>query len=150
AQVEAERQARHAAIQAVSSSAAAALPTASFDLTSMRQGLAGQSQGLIGELRQTGAAVQEAGAALQSLQPRTASVVSGFLSAAGAGAAWRAELNMIREKLNPAVAAHRELREAISDVETAEAMGALTAREASIAIDQLSRSMAELQARSQA
>lgn len=150
AQVEAERQARHAAIQAVSSSAAAALPTASFDLTNMRQGLAGQSQGLIGELRQTGAAVQEAGAALQSLQPRTASVVSGFLSAAGAGAAWRAELNMIREKLNPAVAAHRELREAISDVETAEAMGALTAREASIAIDQLSRSMTELQARSQA
>ncbi|MDR5655430.1 phage tail length tape measure family protein, partial [Ruixingdingia sedimenti] len=149
AQVVAERQAREAAITAATSGAATALPAAAFDTSALTRDTTAWASSLAGELRQTTAVVHEAGTALQSLQPRTAAAVGGFLKAAAAGAAWRAELTMIRERLNPAVAAHRELQEAINSVETAEAVGAITAREASVAIDQLSRAMIDLQARAQ-
>lgn len=89
--------------------------------------------------------------ALSTAQAATAGLTTGlrdqveaFLAAARAGAEWRADLEAIRARINPLFAAARELEASIEDLTVAEEMGAISAREATIAHDGLSRALTDL------
>ncbi|GAB1477770.1 hypothetical protein MASR2M74_03120 [Paracoccaceae bacterium] len=109
--------------------------------------------GLRGETDQLGAAVAKAGqgartggAGISAAGEASHVTAAAFVAATRSADEFTAMTNIMRAAANPLVAMFQENEAALRAISVAEDLGALTAREAALATDQLARSQIQLQA----